>query len=121
MQKVLPLKRWEKHKLPERKHFSDQDSDSEDEEDECLDDEEFELPRKQRKIKRKPKPEIKPKPKPAKKRKIRIPKKDAGVLRPASNTGVKRGRTDPPGPPPGPPPKRIRGNEIKPSQIASRK
>ena len=86
-----------------------------------MDDEEFELPRKQRKIKRKPKPEIKPKPKPAKKRKIRIPKKDAGVLRPASNTGVKRGRTGPPGPPPGLPPKRIRGNEIKPSQIASRK
>ena len=121
MKKVLPLKRWEKHKLPERKHFSDQDSDSEDEEDECLDDEEFELPRKQRKIKRKPKPEINPKPKPAKKRKIRIPKKDAGVSRPASNTGVKRGRTDPPGTPPGPPPKRIRGNEIKPSQIVSRK
>ena len=44
MQKVLPLKRWKKHKLPEREHFSDQDSDSEDEEDECLDDEEFEIP-----------------------------------------------------------------------------
>ena len=115
MQKVLPLKRWKKHKLPEREHFSDQDSDSEDEEDECLDDEEFEIPRKQRKSKRKPKP------KPAKKRKIRIPKKDAGVSRPPSNVGVKRARTDPPGPPPGPPPKRIRGNEMKPSQIASRK
>ena len=115
MQKVLPLKRWKKHKLPEREHFSDQDSDSEDEEDECLDDEEFEIPRKQRKSKRKPKP------KPAKKRKIRIPKKDAGVSRPPSNAGVKRARTDPPGPPPGPPPKRIRGNEMKPSQIVSRK
>ena len=44
MQKVLPLKRWKKHKLPAREHFSDQDSDSEDEEDECLDDEAFEIP-----------------------------------------------------------------------------
>ena len=73
MQKVLPLKRWKKHKLPAREHFSDQDSDSEDE---CLDDEAFEIPRNERKSKRKPKPEFKPKSKPAKKRKIRIPKED---------------------------------------------
>ena len=84
MQKVLPLKRWKKHKLPAREHFSDQDSDSEDE---CLDDEAFEIPRKERKSKRKSKPEFKPKSKPAKKRKIRIPKEDIVVSRPPSNSG----------------------------------
>ena len=84
MQKVLPLKRWKKHKLSACEHFSDQDSDSEDE---CLDDEAFKIPRKERKSKRKPKPEFKPKSKPAKKRKIRIPKEDIVVSRPPSNSG----------------------------------
>ena len=72
MQKVLPLKRWDKHKLPVCEHFSDQDSDSEDE---CLDDKAFEIPRKERKSQRKPNPEIKPKPKPAKKRKFESQKR----------------------------------------------
>ena len=39
MQKVLPLKKWESHKLPEREHFSDQDS--EDESEEYISDEEI--------------------------------------------------------------------------------
>ena len=84
------------HKLPVCEHFSDQDSDLEDE---CLDDEAFEIPRKERKSKCQSLS--------SEEAKIRIPKKDAGVSRPVSNTGVKRGRTDHPGPPPGSPPKRI--------------
>ena len=84
VQKLFPLKRWDKHKLPVCEHFNDQDSYSEDE---CLDDEALEIPRKERKSKRKPKPEFKPKFKPAKKRKIRIPKEDIVVSRPPSNSG----------------------------------
>ena len=124
MQKVLPLKKWESHKLPEREHFSDQDS--EDESEEYISDEEIVIPK--RKQKNKPKPKLKrkrkskPKPKSAKKKKLRIPKKQSAVSRePVPVSGSKRSRVDPPGPPRGPLPKRIRGNEKKPSQIPSRK
>ena len=111
MQKVLPLKQWEKHQLPERQYFSDQDSDSEDDE-EYVSDEEIVIPKKRK---------VMPKPKPAKKSKLQIPKKKSGVSQRLQQAGAKRSRTDPPGPPPGPSPKRMRGSEMKPSKMASRK
>ena len=49
MQKVLPLKKWESHKLPEREHFSDQDS--EDESEEYISDEEIVIPKRKQKSK----------------------------------------------------------------------
>ena len=55
MQKVLPFKKWESHKLLEREHFSDQDS--EDESEEFISDEEIVIPK--RKQKNKPKPKLK--------------------------------------------------------------
>ena len=61
----------------------------------CLDDEDFKIPRKERKSKCKPKPEIKPKPKPRRSEKIVSQNRMLVSQDPTSNTGVKRGQTNP--------------------------
>ena len=77
----VSLKKWESHKLPERKHFSDQDS--EDECEEYISDKEIVIP--ERKPKSKPQPKLqrkrksKPKPKSVKKkRNCKFPKSSPG-------------------------------------------